>query len=660
MKKLSAELVEKIVRSSLDQITAARTFKQGKIANWQLNEEMYYGAVKKLVESRANVQLSRMQEFVHTLLSKIDNPLIFKYQKRKNSQLKRVEYLNSLRTVDADRDDWDIKDIAGKKQGIMYGRAIYAYYADSINGKYRPHLEPIDVYDFLIDPACGGIDIEKAAYMGSYSVILDKKQLEAGIKSKIYIKETTNELIASGGNIDDATQEETNKRNRTFDQNTTTTGRQTNDKSRFKFWRWCTTYEGERYYLLLTNGGACIRCEKLGDVFPTNDEYPMGMWPYWTWAAFPDLTEFWTPSYCDYVREILMAQDVTVNQMLDNAEAINKPQRIVNVNAIENLAELKYRRNGMIKVKNDVDPDKAYKIIETPSIQTPILLFNLLESIQEKSSGVTAQEKGVEDVKGKVGIYKGNEAASADRFGLLNKSYSFGYKRFARLYEMNVDAHLIKKEAIQISGPNGVEIMEISRRDIFRKGETFGVMVEASNAEQMASEQAKETKQAFFARNAANPILNKKKTTEMDAETSGFTQEQIDQMLDTTAYGNTEQLSDADADIENILQGETVRPNRKANNAYKQYIVDWMANHDRKINEKQFVALTAYIDSLTDTIMANEVREMQAEVERNLEMQAAAPQRPGAVPGMPGAPQGMPVAPPTGMQPQPAPVGPIA
>ena len=40
---------------------------------------MYYGGGKKDLESRANVRLSRMQEFVHTLLSKIDNPLVFKF-----------------------------------------------------------------------------------------------------------------------------------------------------------------------------------------------------------------------------------------------------------------------------------------------------------------------------------------------------------------------------------------------------------------------------------------------------------------------------------------------------------------------------------------------------------------------------------------------------
>ena len=118
--------VDNIARQALSEIQAARVFKQGKVKNWQLNEQLYYGTYKKLVEARASVQLGRMQEFVHTILSKIDNPLSFKFTRRKPSQLKRVALLNALRQADQFRGDWDIKDIVGKKQAIIYGRAIYS------------------------------------------------------------------------------------------------------------------------------------------------------------------------------------------------------------------------------------------------------------------------------------------------------------------------------------------------------------------------------------------------------------------------------------------------------------------------------------------------------------------------------------------------------
>ena len=121
------ELRDLVKDQSLKEIAFDRRYKQGKIKNWQKNEEMYYAKKTATTESRSNVELARMQEFVHTLLSKIDNPLVFKFQKRKDSQLARVNRLNALRQYDQQIDFWDIKDLVGKKQGIIYGRAIYTY-----------------------------------------------------------------------------------------------------------------------------------------------------------------------------------------------------------------------------------------------------------------------------------------------------------------------------------------------------------------------------------------------------------------------------------------------------------------------------------------------------------------------------------------------------
>ncbi len=615
---MNKQTIEKIAAQALKEIQFSRTFKQGKILNWQKNEDLYYGKKLKVTEARANVQLARMQEFVHTLLSKIDEPLLFKFRKKKNAQLKRIELLNALRQIDQKNNNWNIKDLVGKKQAIIYGRAVYSYYADSVNG-YQPHLEPIDVYDFLIDPRCGGIDIEEARYMGSYSVVLDKRQLKEGAKNGTYNKSAVADLLDEAGNSGEATQEETNKRSRSYDQNTI--GRKNNDDpSLFKFWRWFTTYQedGERYYIVINNSGNWIRCEKLVDLFSPTKEFPLGAWPFWTWAAFPDLTEFWTPSYCDFAREIFMAQDVTINQMLDNAEAINKPMKLVNVTAIEDLSELKYRRDGHIKVKGVDDVNKAYQILQTPSINTPLLVFDKLEAIQEKASGVTAAAKGVGDERGKVGIYNGNQEATADRFGLLNRSYAFGYERFAKIYEIGVRDNLIQRVAVEILGPNGVELKFVKRTDIFRKDDTFSVLVEASNAELLVSNQDKESKSAFLAAIKDSPNVNQKKVLELRAKIVGFDEDEIQQILDITNYGNSELMSEADRDMERLLDGEDFSPNDNANNAYKQHMVDYLRDHKEDITDKQFTRIAAYIDSLEKIIYRNEARSLQNEQNQKL------------------------------------------
>ncbi len=603
MPTINYETRQKIVAQALSEISFARDFKQGKTRQWRVNEQLYYGRKTPTTESRANVDLGQMSSFVHTVLSKVDNPLVFKFLKRKEAQLMRAKRLNSLRMYDAQRDDWDIKDLVGKKQALIYGRAIYSYYADSQNG-YQPHLENVDVYDFLVDPSAGGLDLERAMYLGRYGVIKSREDLKKGIKDKYYLKTETNTLLEGSGNATDENQEKLNAQFRTQDQNVWQAQKNISNSDKFVFWEWYTTFEGERYYLLVTDRGSqAVRIEKLSDIFETN------LYPFWTWACSPDLTEFWTPSYCDYVREVFMAQSVSINQMLDNSEQINKPTQVINVGSIENLAELKYRKGGnQVKVKKDFDITKAVQELRPPAINAPIQVYNLLEAIQEKASGVTAGAKGVSD-EDKVGIYEGNQANAADRFGLLNKSYSFGYKRFAQLYEAGVREHLSVKIAIEILGPNGVQVDEVSRRDIFRKGETFAVMVESSDAEEALSEVDKKNKITFLNGEANNQTMNGKKAFELKASIAGFNEEEIRQLLDVSEFGDAELMSEAENDIETILEGRSLKPNQAANVAYKQRVVDYMMLNSDNLKDEQFQALARYVKKLQPIIDRNMIRQ---------------------------------------------------
>jgi succinate dehydrogenase flavin-adding protein (antitoxin of CptAB toxin-antitoxin module) len=311
-----------------------------------------------------------------------------------------------------------------------------------------------------------------------------------------------------------------------------------------------------------------------------------------------------------------MAEEVSINQMLDNAEAINKPQKVVNVAMIEDMSKvLKYRKDGVIPVKNGVNLDQAIQFIKTPSIDTPILLFDKLEAIKDRASGVTGNAAGVADETGKVGIYEGNQMAAADRFGLLNKSYSFGYKRFASLYEWGVKDNLTKAVAVDILGPNGVEVKNISKKDIYKRGDVFGCIVESSDAELSNSIRNQTVKLNFLNAQLASPtpMVNKEKAFEMSAKISGFNEEEVRELLDVKSYGNEELMSEADRDIEALLNGEKIEPNELANNAYKQKMVNYVRDHKEDISDKQFMIISAYIDMLADVIIRNEARAFETE-----------------------------------------------
>lgn len=600
--------IDEITKQSLREIVHDRTHKALKMTMWHKNEDMYYNKKVMLKEARSNVNLARGQEFVHTLLSKIKTPSQFKFSKRKESQLQRVNRLNALRIQDAKNDFWNIKDLVGKKQAIIYGRAIYSYYADSIDGVYAPHNENVDVYDFLIDPSAGGIDIEKAKHLGRFGVIKTRQELEQAKKDKTYICENIEQLLVGDGNAIEKTQEDINKDNRTWNQDT---GRdkKLHDKDEFKFWEWFTTYKGERYYLLLSEQqGMAIRIEKLVNMFPPTKQYKLGAYPFYTWAAYVDLTEFWSPAPLDYARDILQAQDVSINQLLDNSEAVNRPQKAVQVDSIESLAELKYRKDGIIRVKSGVNIDTAIKMLQVPSITTPIQVFNILESILQKSSGVTDASKGMADEDGRLGIYEGNVESAQERYGLIYDPYTMALERFARLYEIGVRDHLTKKVAVDMIGPDGIETEMVSKRDIYNKDDDFSVSVEATNADKILSNSQQKAKLIFLNAEAGNPILNPKKVFEIKASIAGFDQDTIKEMLDTSEYGNAELMAECARDIESLLAGDEIKPNAYANNAYKQKMLDFMIDHQEDMKEDIFKGFVEYIQSLEPIIFRNEVR----------------------------------------------------
>lgn len=645
--KLSdSDIKQRIEAQALREIQWARIYKQGKIRNWQINEQMYYTKVNKsafatglnygnvsaasslLATSRSNVNLARMQEFVHTLQSKTNTPLIFKYKKKKESQLERVKRLNALKDQDSDTGFWDIKRLVGQKQVIIYGRTQYCYYADSVNG-YQSHLDNIDVYDFLIDPSAGGIDYEKAKFLGNYGIVLTKDDMEAGVAEGVYDKDSVENVISGGGNNTEQTQEETNKLTRMYAQNTIGKKELTSD-NKYKFFQWFTTFfnpntqKTERYFLLLQErAGKTIEVNLLTEKFGAIKEFPLAPWPYWGYAAFPDLTEYWTPSYCDYARENIMAQDVTINQMMDNSEAINKPQKLVVTGAFENLAELKYRRDGRIWVKQGNDVNKVFQTVGTPAIDSPLKVFDILDTLLQKSMGVTDQAKGVHDEgdTDTLGIYQGMQDQADDRFELLNTAESFGVKRFAKLYELGVKENLLTKEAVDMIGPEGIEQEMVSKRDIFKKGDSFGVTVEASDAEERHSEETKDRILKWLDSETDNQItwpaiskmVNLQELFEFKAEMAGVPDERIRRIMDVSIYGDSELMAECAKDIEDLEEGKTVTPNPGANNAYKQKIVDYMQDHGETIQKDKALMqrFIAYVQAISPIVIQNEARAVQ-------------------------------------------------
>lgn len=615
-----------LAKQALKEIDYSYRYKKARMTSWNKNEDMMnpdrtspavvspFGGntFQQAGDTRAQVPLYKMHGFVHTILSKIDSPLTFKYVKGESADLKKSKLMNAIKDKDSKTGRWNFKDLMGKRDAAIYGRAIYLYLTRNDKGVYKSLLNLIDPKDFLIDPDVGGLcteeedgsGVEKAAYLGWWNTKLTRAQLTKGIKDGIYYKKVVEDLLEGGTNTTTKTKQDIDKDNRRI--NGAPRERFKNE-NQFIFYTWITTDENDdRYYLVLTPSGDCIRCEPWKDI-RKSERYPI-----WTWAAFPDPREFWTPSYCDFARGIFQAQEKSINQSLDNSEQINRPQTAVNVDYVRNLAQVRYRKDGYIEIEGNIDVNKVLQTRQTPPIEGPFKVYDKLESIVETESGVTADVKGTSE-EDTLGIYEGNLMQAGDRFGLLNKSYAEGYYRFAVLHKEGVMQDLKKKMAVQILGPMGLEIEMVSARDLKPFQNDYDILVESSIAEAQSNLADSKNKLTFLGAYKGDQTINQKVLFETQATIAGVDDDTVKRLLDTGDYNAIEIVAQADEAFQMLIGGHKPPLYKDANTAFLQRLHDLSDKYDHELTSEQHAAVFSYIDEITPVVEKNAARSVVAE-----------------------------------------------
>jgi len=615
---------DELAKQALNEIDFSYRYKKARMSSWNKNEDMMnpdksspsvispYGGSTQQADTRAQVPLYKMHGYVHTILSKIDSPLTFKYVKGETADLKKSKLMNSIKDKDAKIGRWNFKDLMGKRDAAIYGRAIYLYMTRNDKGQYRSLLNLIDPKDFLIDPDVGGLStaeedgsgVEKAAYLGWWNTKLTRAQINKGIKDGIYYKKVAEDLMDGGTNTKTKTDQDNDKDNRKA---SGAPRERYKNENQFIFYTWITTDENDdRYYLILTPSGDCIRCE------PWKEIRKSGKYPIWTWAAFPDPREFWTPSYCDFARGIFQAQEKSINQSLDNSEQINRPQTAVNVDYVRNLAQVRYRKDGYIEIEGNIDVNRVLQTRQTPPIEGPFKVYDKLESIVESESGVTADVKGTsgEDT---LGIYEGNLMQAGDRFGLLNKSYAEGYYRFAVLHKEGVMQDMKKKMAVQILGPMGLDIEMVSARDLKPFTNDYDILVESSLAEAQSNLADSKNKLTFLGSYKGDQTINQKILFETQATIAGVDDDTIKRLLDTNDYDAIEVVAQADEAFQIIIGGDTAPLYKDVNTAFLQRLHDLSDKYDHELSPDQHNAVFSYIDQIALIVEKNAARSLVAE-----------------------------------------------
>lgn len=574
-------------------LALSRKAKKPRQESWKRIDDFMANNKVDIDDAQIHVPLGKGNGFLETWLSKIDNPLIFKYTPAEVADDQKAKAMNSIRESDGKRGKWNIKDLLGKDQVGKYGRAIFFYQAKSPKGKYESQLENIDVIRFHIDLNAGGSDKENARWFGWDKVLLTRDDLEDGVESGIYIKDAVKNILDQGSNSTYKNEEDKYEDYRI----TSVTGQEADtkdiDEDVFKFFRWFETINSQRYTFICTEKGEIIGAEKWNE-----------LWPIWTWSAYLSLTVFWSLSPLEYNLYNFIAQEASISQMLENAEKINNPQKAVLIERIKNISQVKNnKRSPIIEVDGETDVNQAVKEMPTASLSTAIEVYNKLNEIAGIESGVTAGAMGVAD-EDRVAIYEGNMSNAGDRFGRLSKSYTDGYYDFAELHYNGVINNLTRSMSVKLIGVEGLKVKKITKKDLKTK-ERFDILVESSNAEAESNNIDKKNKITFLAGYKGDQNVNQKVLFEYGAQSVGFADDEIKRLLDVSDNATMDIISEAHQTFQELLEGEDVDDNLGADTVFVEELNKLYWDNRKDLTDIDAINIENYIERQMPIVQQN-------------------------------------------------------
>jgi hypothetical protein len=608
------------------------------VSEWHENENYLYGKKPKTLSKRSNIMIPLMAGFEDTLLSRLKTPISMVFGPTESSDVNKARKVTALRDFETSvtREDWEFKDIMTKKLAMVSGRGINKIYSEY---PYLHRLDPIDHYDFWVDPLTNGLSLESARYLGQDNIIISKAQLEA---NKSYDKKNVAELIKafSEDNEPNPDNENEEKANRI-----STIGANYNSylkagDASYTFTEAYTEINGIRAYVLYNREKKIIiKKRKLSEITGFLNKEQRPFYPFESWAYYPDLFNFWSPSPMSRVREIFILRNVSLNQIFDNSEAKNKPTRAYDPKTFTDPSRLVYSPDAWIPVEGGRDPSKGTYTFPTESIIDPQQVSTILEDLAAKITGISSGASGVESSTTKVGIYYGNMQEIEKRMTLFELSYNRFHLRLGAKYLLYAKDRLDKETAIKVIGPNGVEYEEITQDDLV----DFDITITGGLSQANEDLLTKKAKGDFLAQNALSQLLNQRVRLELGMGLAGFGQDDIKRALEPNLL-DEKQLIRADEDIQKLLLGTKFKQYLKADTTYMQRLFDYVMNND--LDKKDEETLLTYLREIQPIVIRNMYLKAQMDLaKRGMQNTGQQPGPAGDSPMLEGAKNAMPASP---------------
>lgn len=589
---INRQLADKLTSIALKQLDAGIRMKEQRMKVIGEIEDLYNNKVVQINDGRVNIPFPIMSGQIDTIYSKIDNPPSVKFEIPNREDIAARVSESWKIDSSSSRAGWKRKDRAEKKLSLFSGRGISKIYASSIDKNYQAHYDVVDHRSFICEGTRG--NLEDNLYCGEIDIFKTEADIAQMVRMGIYDRQNATALVSGGSEEKQAYVAFENQWDRMRALGLSPEMNAFVGQKIFNMAEWYLDHDGTRYYLLLDpQKGTWLRAEKLSDI--TGSKNPV--YPYVSWATNYDEFNFWSKGPGDDILPIAEGMRLTLNETLENARRRNRPMRIVDNNVVEDINQLlEYIPDNVIVAK----PGRTSNIVtlETPEISTSINLVQFLNNFMGEKTGISSQLQGTPDQDVKVGVYYGTLQQAADRIGSINKEYSESYADKAYRYFWGLKQHLSGPKAVQMLGKFGYAWEELTPKDLRDIDDIDDVVVSGGSSEETVDEVKKKRQLDTLAQITANPNLAAKLNPTWVIKTSlkgsDFSDDDIQEALDSQGSEQRELMLEADRAIQQIIEGKTPKLNRGATIGFVQRILDWdrdnvdYINPDGTINKKQY------------------------------------------------------------------------
>ena len=509
---------------------AAVDFRQQKMTNWLQNEELYNGSIQQTLITKSNLHVPQVFDGVNSWVGRLGKMPKVSFETKPEGDMNASELMEQMWRYDSKRSKLPSLYTMSKTECGIYGRTIFKLIPRDDGAKWKV----VDTMSFLISPIAPLPRF--ALYCGDQFIYKTIEQLDEEAEDFDYDQKELARLREDMKKTDSTTSNITNSEQSIKNQrlayqgfaNTPNLGSKVADIT-----EWYTHIANGRgrfkkVVLTVANDKYLLRCLPVKDV-------GLPRFPYASYGAFPRAVTYWNPSPADVLRDPNLAEDVILNQNIDNNTYRNFGMLFVDSASGFKQSSLIPRPLGVTPItvpEGRTIKDMLFQY--TPaSIGESVSVFDKVKSLGETAACVTAgpvpQTKGGK-VQQSVTKLVELQTLLEEKLDQTRQSVLDCFEDMADLYAETIKMNLDEPQMLKIMGARGLTIDGVTKKNF--EGVKF--IASATPAEEASANKAVEADMALKTYNVFKDdptIQNQKFLRERTLRKLGMKDAEIDRLL---------------------------------------------------------------------------------------------------------------------------------